>query len=261
MIKYLKIGSYFLKEVRYYGYLLVLDNIHLLLLIFVLTSLAIFGAKHQGIDTVGGIPLTSYVWYVFITELVMVNRKDQHLIDEIKGGSIITFLNKPISFIGFYFAQTFFKTLITMLIVGSFCAGVILLFTQQFPFFGIMELLLFLLSFLIGIAMLTLVSLIIALAAFLLEDSTFIRLMINKLYFIFGGLFFPLDLYPQRMKSIAQFLPFQYYLYAPAKFFSGGELGFFWSYFPLQVLWLGILTGIVLAMGKTCMRRLEINGG
>lgn len=120
---------------RYYGYLLVLDNIHLLLLIFVLTSLAIFGAKYQGIDTVGGIPLTSYVWYVFITELVMVNRKDQHLIDEIKGGSIISFLNKPISFIGFYFAQTFFKTLITMLIVGSFCAGVILLFTQQFPFF------------------------------------------------------------------------------------------------------------------------------
>lgn len=124
-----------------------------------------------------------------------------------------------------------------------------------------MELLLFLLSFLIGIAMLTLVSLIIALAAFLLEDSTFIRLMINKFYFIFGGLFFPLDLYPQRMKSIAQFLPFQYYLYAPAKFFSGGELGFFWSYFPLQVLWLGVLIGIVLAMGKTCMRRLEINGG
>ena len=79
--------------------------------------------------------MASYVRYVFITELVMVNWKDQHLIDEIKGGSIISFLNKPISFIGFYFSQTYFKTLITMLIVGSFCAGVILLFTQEFPFF------------------------------------------------------------------------------------------------------------------------------
>jgi hypothetical protein len=46
-------------------------------------------------------------------------------------------------------------------------------------------LLLFLLSLLVGIGLLSLVSLIIALFAFILEDSTFIRLLINKLYFIF----------------------------------------------------------------------------
>jgi hypothetical protein len=73
-----------LKEIFYYGYLLILDNIHLLFLIFVLTSLGKFGADATGLDTVGGIPIAIYAWYVFITELVMVNRKDQNMINEIK---------------------------------------------------------------------------------------------------------------------------------------------------------------------------------
>jgi len=70
--------------VFYYGYLLILDNIHLLFLIFVLTSLGIFGAKATGLETVGGIPIYLYAWYIFVTELVMVNRKDQNMINEIK---------------------------------------------------------------------------------------------------------------------------------------------------------------------------------
>ncbi|MDR0282713.1 MAG: hypothetical protein LBI53_05490 [Candidatus Peribacteria bacterium] len=86
------------------------------------------------------------------------------------------------------------------------------------------------------------ISLMIALFAFMLEDSTFIRLLINKLYFIFGGLFFPLDIYPKRMQIIAEFFPFKYYLYAPAKFFTTGDVQFFAEYFPMQVGRLIIIT-------------------
>jgi ABC-2 type transport system permease protein len=81
----------------------------------------------------------------------------------------------------------------------------------------------------------------IAVFAFILEDSTFIRLMINKLYFVFGGLFFPLDIYPQRMQTISSYLPFKYYLYAPAKFFTTGDVSFFVHYFPIQVVRLIVL--------------------
>ena len=261
MLKYIKIWFYFLKEVFYYGYLLILDNIHLLFLIFVLTSLGIFGAKATGLETVGGIPIYLYAWYIFVTELVMVNRKDQNMINEIKSWSIITFLNKPINFIGFYFSQTYFKTLINMLIVGSFCGIIIFLVTGNFPRFGIWPFLLFLLSFLVGIGLLSLISLMIALFAFILEDSTFVRLLINKLYFIFGGLFFPLDIYPKRMQTIAEFFPFKYYLYAPAKFFTTGDIQFFVEYFPMQVGRLIIITIGVRCIYANAIKRLEINGG
>jgi ABC-2 type transport system permease protein len=109
--------------------------------------------------------------------------------------------------------------------------------------------------------MLSLVSLVIALIAFAMEDSTFVRLFINKLYFIFWWLFFPLDIYPVWLKNISQFLPFQYYLYAPAKFFTTWDINFFLQYFPLQLMWLVILFAIVFLMYESVVRRLEINGG
>ena len=261
MLKYIKIWFYFLKEIFYYSYLLILDNIHLLFLIFVLTSLGIFGAKSTGIEHIWGIAIGVYAWYIFITELVMVNRKDQNMINEIKSWSIITFLNKPISFVGFYFSQTYFKTLLNILIIGGFCGIIIFSVLWVFPRFGIGPFLLFVFSFLVGIVLLALVSLMIALFAFILEDSTFVRLLINKLYFVFWWLFFPITIYPEWMQTIAAWLPFKYYLYAPARFFTTGDIEFFISYFPIQLLRCAILTWCVLLIYRKAVRNLEVNGG
>lgn len=260
MLKYIKIWFYFLKEIFYYGYLLILDNIHLLFLIFVLTSLGIFGANATGLDNIWGISIGIYAWYIFITELVMVNRKDQNMINEIKSWSIITFLNKPVNFIGYYFSQTYFKTLLNMIIIGGFCGIVIFLILGNFPRFSIKAFSLFLLSFLVGIGLLSLVSLMIALFAFTLEDSTFVRLLINKLYFVFWGLFFPIDIYPEWMQTISNFLPFGYYLYSPARFFTTGDISFFMQYFPIQVVRFVILWLLVRFIYNRAVKRLEING-
>lgn len=261
MLKYIKIWFYFLKEIFYYSYMIILNNLHLLLLIFVLTSLTLFGANAKWIDNIAGISIWFYARYVFITELVMVNRQNKSMIDEIKSWSIITFLNKPISFIWFYFSQTYFKSLINIIIIWMFCWIIMFIFLWKFPRFWIEKFILFLISFLIWIWLLALVSLMIALFAFMLEDSTFIRLLINKLYFIFWGLFFPLDIYPTRLKTISEFFPFKYYLYAPAKFFTTWDLSFFRNYFPLQIMWLGIMFVIIHLMYNRVVRRLEINGG
>ncbi len=261
MLKYIKIWFYFLKEIFYYSYMLVLNNVHLLFLIFVLTSLTLFWAHAKWVDNIAGISLWLYARYVFITEIVMINWQDKSMIDEIKSGSIITFLNKPISFVWFYFSQTYFKNLINIMIVGLFCGIIIFLFLWIFPRFGIAKFGLFIISFLIWIWLLSLVSLMIALFAFMMEDSTFIRLLINKLYFIFWWLFFPLDIYPTWMRHIAEFFPFKYYLYAPAKFFTTWDLNFFRSYFPLQIMRLVILFLVINFMYTRVVKRLEINGG
>lgn len=261
MLKYIKIWFYFVKEIFYYSYMLILSNIHLLFLIFVLTSLAMFGANAKWVDNIAGISIWLYAWYVFVTEIVMTNWKDQTLIDDVKSGSIIMYLNKPIHFVWLYFSQTFFKNLINILIVGIFCWIVVFVFLWVFPWFGIDKLGLFLLSFIVGIGLLSLVSLMIAMFAFMMEDSTFVRLLINKLYFIFGWLFFPLDIYPVWLRNISRFLPFEYYLYAPAKFFTTWNISFFWKYFPIQIFWFFALFGVILFMYNRAVRRLEINGG
>lgn len=259
MLKYIKIWFYSLKEVFYYSYMIVLSNVHLLFLVLVLTSLTLFWAHAKWVDNIGGISIWFYARYVFITELVMINRQDKSMIDEIKSWSITSFLTKPISFIWYYFAQTYFKSLINVLIIWILCWTIMFIFMWRFPRFGIEKFILFVISFLIWIWLLALVSLMIALFAFIFEDSTFIRLLINKLYFIFWGLFFPLDIYPIRMKTIANFFPFKYYLYAPAKFFTTWDLNFFRSYIPFQIMWLAISFIVVHIIYSRAVRSLEIN--
>jgi ABC-type uncharacterized transport system permease subunit len=68
-------------------------------------------------------------------------------------------------------------------------------------------------------------------------------------------------IYPRRMQSIADFFPFKYYLYAPAKFFTTGDVQFFAEYFPMQMMWFVIIGGVIWWMYARAVRRLEVNGG
>lgn len=261
MLKYVKIWFYFLKEVFYYLYMLLISNIHLLIFVFIIPMLVAFGAKAKWIDTISWIDIWMYAWYIFIAELIVTNRRDRDMIEEIKWWSIVTYLNKPISFIGYYFSQWFFKNLLNVITVGLGSWLVIFLVLWKFPRFWIGNFVLFLITMVLWIGMLSLVSLIIALLAFVLEDSSFIRLLINKLYFIFGWVFFPVDIYPVRMQNIWKIFPFQYYVYWPAKFFATWDLNFFISYFPYQVIRLVILIFIVKLIYSKLLRKVEINGG
>lgn len=259
MLKYIKIWFYFLKEVFYYMYMLLIENIHLLTFVFIIVVLVTFGANSKWLNIISWIEIWMYAWYIFISELIMTNWRDRDMIEEIKWWSIVTYLNKPISFVWYYFSQWFFKNLLNILAIWICSWIIIFLVLWKFPRFGIGNFALFLVTMWIWIGMLSLVSLIIALLAFVLEDSSFIRLLINKLYFIFGWVFFPIDIYPAWMQSISKFMPFQYYVYWPAKFFTTWDVNFLLSYLPYQILRLVILIVIVRVIYRKMLRSVEIN--
>lgn len=255
----MRIGFYFLKEMFYYIYMLAISNVHLLVFVFIIPMLVTFWAKSQWLDNVSWIQIWMYARYVFITELIMTNRRDKNMVEEIKWGSIVTYLNKPISFIWYYFSQWFFRNLLNILSVWIISWIVVFSVLWKFPRFWIWNFVLFLVTMMIGICMLSSVSLIIALFAFILEDSSFIRLLINKLYFIFWWVFFPVDIYPTWMQNISKIMPFQYYVYWPAKFFTTWDTNFLLSYLPYQILRLIILIIIVKLIYKKMLRNVEIN--
>ena len=261
MIKYIKIGFYFLKETFYYSYMIIIHNIHLLIFVLIIPLLVTYGVKSIWENQIAWIPIEMYARYIFVAELIMTNRNNRDMNREIKWWSIVTYLNKPISFIWYYFSQTFFKNLINIILVWIISWIITFLVLWWFPRFWIWKMILFLISMLIWIWMLSFVSLIISLFAFILEDSTFIRLSINKLYFIFWWVFFPISIYPIRMQKISSWLPFQYYVYWPAKFFSTWDLNFLLSYLPFQIIRLIILMLIVKLIYKKMVRNVEINWG
>jgi len=260
MLKYIKIWFYFTKEIFYYSYSLLFKNIRLFVVVFLVTSIALYGANMKWVQFVWGISVSVYIWYVFITELLMMNRNDKNITNDVKSGNIVVFLNKPIHYLAYLLSMSFFTSLIKISIMSIFWVLVIYLFTWFFPWFGFLNLLLFIVSMLVWLLMLWVFSIFFWLFAFVFEDSSFLRLMVNKCYFILWWVFFPVTIYPVWFQDIIKYLPFQYFFYAPAKFFVTWDIGFFISYFWIQVAWCGILILMAYVSYNVLIKRLELNG-
>ncbi len=261
MRKYFKIGFYFSKEIFYYAYALILGNLKLVILVFILNALILYWVTASWLSEIAGIPIQYYIWYVFIAELLMIHYNNPDLTNAVKNGSIIMFLNKPISFIGYFLSSSFFKTLNRILIIWPSVWLILFIFYGNPPWIGLKETWLFIISFLLWVLLLSLIHLLISLSSLVIEDSRFVQFFMNKVYLILWWVFFPIDIYPIWLQNISKYLPFQYFIYSPAKFFTTGDLFFFKSYFPIQVIWVFVILGIVLFSYNKMVKKLEINWG
>lgn len=101
----------------YYSYSIIFRNAWFLFVVYLLTALVLYSAKAKGVDYIGVIAIEFYIWYVFVTELVMMNRRDDDLVAGVQSGNIITLLNKPIHFIWMQLSKGFFRVLVRMTII------------------------------------------------------------------------------------------------------------------------------------------------
>jgi len=88
-----------------------------------------------------------------------------------------------------------------------------------------------------------------------------VYLVWQKAMFVLGGLMVPLSLYPEWLQTLARYLPFASFLYAPGRLVLDGRASFDWG-LPLQLcgwLVLGALT--VAGLERLGRRSIEIQGG
>ncbi len=102
---------------------------------------------------------------------------------------------------------------------------------------------------------------IIALLAFFMEDVNSLLFIYHKIVFVLGGLLIPVDFLPDWLQAIARVLPFNLVVYAPAKLFVAWDGGQAVFSLGLQVVWIGILAGLLTVLYRYGTRRLTINGG
>ena len=81
----------------------------------------------------------------------------------------------------------------------------------------------------------------------------------QKLLFVFGGLQFPLLLYPDLLRRIAEYSPFAAMLFAPGSLVLDGGPTIV-SLFAGQLLWLAILGAMTVAVGRSVTARLVRTG-
>ncbi len=214
-------------------------------------------------NSLGGRRQTDFVWYLAVTEWIMLSLPPLHLEVEahVRTGRVATLLPQPISYVGFVFAKGFGELAVRLATLGPAAFLLAWLLTGSGPPSG-MALLGALPFGLVAASLLLTSYVVLGLSAFWLEDATPAYMVWQKLAFVFGGMFVPLDVYPTWLRDIATFTPFPSLLYGPAQLAVGAGDASDWASLALRLfLWGSVSVAVLAFVHRRALRALEVGGG
>ena len=202
------------------------------------------------------------VWYIIFAQLLKENQAElvKTINRDIQTGSIATMMTKP-----FHYPLSLLSTHLGSAVVGSAATatlviplGVILVGTGPLTILGV---LLGFIGAILALVLDYLVSLIIGLTAFWTEDASPYRWVYGKIIMVFGGLMFPLELFPSTFQLISKLLPTAFFLYYPARVFANFSWDVFWQMLLGQIIYILLFSAIAWWVYRAAIRRVNINGG
>jgi ABC-2 type transport system permease protein len=239
-----------------------LRGLFLLLLIYVFVQLwhTTYGAL--GVPTLGGFDVAQMVWYfAFAEAIIMSSPRSWGKIDrEVKSGDLAYRLNKPYHYLGYLAAEDTGERLVRFLLNLAIGAVVCLALVGPIAFEPLA--LLTTLPLLVGAwALDFLGSCLVGLLSFWIEDTFAFSFIYNRLVLLLGGTLLPLNLFPDPIRGIAEWLPFGSMVYGPARNFVHFDPAFFGDMLLRQIITIAIFTTIALLTFRAGTRRVNINGG
>jgi len=233
--------------------------------LFIFIFAQLWGAtfEAQAATAIAGLTLNQTIWYFVWAEMIQMGkiRHVRTVSQEVKDGSLAYTLGRPYNYLLYHFASGIGDVIIqagVLLVAGGLVAwtqvGALRTFRlETLPALLLITALAFVLDYC--------VTSIIALLAFFMEDVSSLQFIYHKIVFVLGGLLIPVDFLPDWLQSIARVLPFNLVVYAPAKLFVAWDGGQFVYSLGLQMVWIGILAGLLTVLYRYGTRRLTINGG
>ena len=83
----------------------------------------------------------------------------------------------------------------------------------------------------------------------------------SKLVFVLGGLFLPLEIYPDWLRALARYTPFSAMLWGPARMAFGWAPRLALGTAAELVGWNLLLLGVLAWLGRRAAARLTVHGG
>jgi len=218
-------------------------------------------------DVSGRVKLAGYtmiemVWYLAMTETITLSssRVFTEIGEAVRAGNVAYTLTRPLSYPFYQMANSLGNSAPRFLLNLLTAAIVVGLGTRQVAgslpgsaaFLGMAAL-----ALLID----ALVAVLIGLMAFWIEEVMPIFWIYQKLLFTVGGLFLPLEMFPDWLRRVAKWLPFQFITYVPARAFVAFEPKFVLQAVGGQVAYLVALTALVTFVWQRAQRRLVVHGG
>ena len=219
-----------------------------------------YGAAGQAL--IAGYSLADLVWYLVITEIIALSppRIAQVIDAEVRSGDIAYALARPYNYPLYHLASFWGEALVRMPLNAIVGASVALLAVGP-PSTALPGLLVTGLLIVGAITLKGIFELLVGLTAFWVEDTQPAEWLYNKFVITIGGLFLPLELFPDWLATIARALPFASMAYAPAKIFVGFDWPTFVPLFLSQLTWLVVAWLAVLVVFQRAAHRVAAHGG
>jgi len=113
----------------------------------------------------------------------------------------------------------------------------------------------------LGIVLGTTLQASVGLLAFWFEEVMPFWWILQKLVFVIGGMFIPIDFYPQWLQGIAKLTPFAFAAYWPATTFVAFSTGRFVTTIVGQIVYIGLLGLLASLLFRAAVRKLHVQGG
>ncbi len=227
--------------------------------LLVMTILGIFwdsvAAEHAGSALPAGIVL-----YVGIAEWIALSVPAIHLRldDDIRSGAIEAHLLRPIPYLLGKISETLGGMAVRLGVLGLGGVVAMLAFSRSAPPAAAWPLVVMLV--LLGGTVHVMLVAIAGLSTFWVRRSLAAYLIMQKLIFLFGGLFAPVTLYPAWLARIAAFSPFAASLYWPAVIVLQHDAATVARAFNAVLGWIAILALLCGGIWRAGMRRLLTRG-
>lgn len=235
-------------------------NVFFVIVLFVFYSLwtVIYG-EH---DLVAGFTIVQSLWYLTFTEAIEMSqtRVFGPISQEVKDGTIAYSLGRPYSYVIYWISRAMGENLVKvvpLLLEGYLVA---LLFVGPLP--GYLSALPFgIVTIVGGILIGTTLQTIIGLLAFWFEEVLPFWWITQKFIFVIGGMFIPLDFYPEWLQRIARVTPFAFAAYWPASTWVAFSWERFLTTLGGQLAWIAFFGIVASLVFRAAIRKLHVQGG
>jgi ABC-2 type transport system permease protein len=219
-----------------------------------------YAATNQAV--VAGFNLRDLVWYLVITEVIALStpRIAQTIDGEVRSGDVAYALARPYSYPLYHLAGFWGETLVRIP-VNTLVACAVALVAVGPPDTSLAAVLATLLLAAGAITLKGGIEILVGLTAFWVEDTQPAEWLYAKFVMTLGGLFLPLEMFPDWLGAIARGLPFSAMAYAPARAFVGSSADVVGPLLVTQLTWLVVCWLAVGLVFNRASRRLVAHGG
>ena len=235
-------------------------NIFFFIILFIFFSL--WRVIYTGTHTIAGFTMVQILWYLTFTETIEMSqtRIFVPISQEVKDGTVAYSLGRPYSYLLYWISRGMGENVVKaapLLLEGMVIA---IIMVGRLP--GYLTALPFgLVTIVGGILIGTTLQAIIGLSAFWFEEVMPFWWIIQKLTFIVGGLFIPIDFYPTWLQGIARATPFAFTAYWPASTWVDFSMRRFVITIVGQGIYLVLLGTIAALLFRAAVRKLHVQGG